>query len=97
MGLRRMQDLYCKDSVMTPEEYRREYARIEAEANLAAGHAVSRRTGNKGRYWALGACIATLQASEDLSRIEDAMQAALGALNEAYYAQELAALDGVLP
>ncbi len=47
---------------MTGDEFRRKIALLEAQANMAYGAYVNRRTGNAGRYWALGSVIAAMHS-----------------------------------
>ena len=70
---------------MTGEEFRRRIALLEAQANMAYGSIVNRRTGNAGRYWALGSVIAAWSSEPARQAIDAWLAAETEALELEFY------------
>jgi hypothetical protein len=70
---------------MTGEEFRQKIAEIEAKANMAYGAYINRRTGNGGRYWALGSVIAELGSARQRETIDQWMATEIEAVETEFY------------
>ncbi len=72
---------------MSGEEFRARIAELEAKANMAYGAYVNRRSGNGGRYWALGAVIAAMSSENQRRIIEVWLHQETESLEAEFYAQ----------
>jgi hypothetical protein len=73
---------------MTGDEFRQRLAAIEAKANMAYGARVNRRTGNGGRYWALGSVIAEMSCHQWLGIVDAWVRRETEALELEFYSQQ---------